>query len=114
MYLDEKEIELFFRQITSCCKNAESHLIFTYMNKQLSNSIQFEGVSKLVDYWLWIKKEVFKWGIETTKLDEFISKYDYKLVNIHDTDSLIKQYLSNKKDVVIARCENIALAKIKC
>ena len=114
MYLDEKEVEIFFRQIRSCCKNKESYLIFTYMNKQPSNSIQFESVSKLVDYWLWIKKEVFKWGIKTSKLAEFIEKVNYKLVNIHDADYLIKQYLPDKKDAVIARGENIALAKIKC
>jgi len=72
MYLDEVEIKRFFKEIRSCTRNANSHFLFTYMNKQPSGSLQFESATKLVDCWLWLKKEMFRWGIATSELPGFL------------------------------------------
>jgi methyltransferase (TIGR00027 family) len=103
MYLDEVEVEGFFKQIRSC----------TYMNKQPSGSIQFESATKLVDCWLWLKKEVFRWGIATSELAGFLSATGYRLVRTCDADYLAKQYLPDK-NITLARGENICLARVEC
>ena len=90
-----------------------SHLLFTYMNKQPSGSIQFESATKLVDCWLWLKKEVFRWGIATSELAGFLSATGYRLVRMCDADYLAKRYLSDK-NITIARGENICLARVGC
>ena len=72
MYLDEVEIKRFFKEIRSCTRNGNSHFLFTYMNKQPSGSLQFESATKLVDCWLWLKKEMFRWGIATSELPGFL------------------------------------------
>ena len=113
MYLDEREIEHFFQQIRSCTHNAKSHFLFTYMNKQPSGSIQFKSATKLVDWWLWLKKEVFKWGIRTSELANFLSATGYHFVRLFDADFLVKHYLPDKKSP-LARGENICLARVKC
>jgi O-methyltransferase involved in polyketide biosynthesis len=113
MYLDEVEIEGFFKQIRSCTHNENSHLLFTYMNKQPSGSIQFESATKLVDCWLWLKKEVFRWGIATSELAGFLSATGYRLVRTCDADYLAKQYLPDK-NITLARGENICLARVEC
>jgi methyltransferase (TIGR00027 family) len=113
MYLDEVEIERFFKQIRSCTRNGNSHLLFTYMNKQPSGSIQFESATKLVDCWLWLKKEVFRWGIATSELAGFLSATGYHLVRMCDADYLAKRYLSDK-NIALARGENICLARVGC
>lgn len=113
MYLDEVEIKRFFKQIRSCTHNENSHLLFTYMNKQSSGSIQFESATKLVDYWLWLKKEVFRWGIATSELAGFLSATGYRLVRMCDADYLAKQYLPDK-NITLARGENICLARVEC
>ena len=74
-----------------------ANLLFTYMNKQPSGSIQFESATKLVDYWLWLKKEVFRWGIATRELTGFLSATGYRLVRTCDADYLAKKYLPDKK-----------------
>ena len=112
MYLDEQEIMRFFQQIQSCIQHEDSHFLFSYMNKQPSGSIQFESATKLVDYWLWLKKEVFKWGIATGELDGFLSEVGYHLVSVYDTDYLTKHYLATKGNP--ARGETICLARVKC
>lgn len=113
MYLDEVEIKRFFKQIRSCTHNENSHLLFTYMNKQPSGSIQFESATKLVDCWLWLKKEVFRWGIATSELAGFLSAIGYRLVRMCDADYLAKQYLPDK-NITLARGENICLARVEC
>lgn len=113
MYLDEQEIKRFFQQIQLCTRHDNSRFIFTYMNKQSSGSIQFESATKLVDFWLWLKKEVFKWGIATSELTNFLSAIGYRLVSVFDADYLIQQYLADK-NILLARGENICVAKVKC
>jgi len=113
MYLDEVEIERFFKLIRSCTHNENSHLLFTYMNKQPSGSIQFESATKLVDCWLWLKKEKFRWGIATSELAGFLSATGYRLVRTYDADYLATQYLPDK-NITLARGENICLARVEC
>jgi methyltransferase (TIGR00027 family) len=113
MYLNEQEIERFFQQIQSCTRHENSHFLFTYMNKQLSGSIQFESATWLVDYWLKLKNEVFRWGIATSELAGFLAALGYRLVSVFDADYLAKHYLSDK-NIAPARGENICLAKIRC
>jgi methyltransferase (TIGR00027 family) len=113
MYLVEVEIERFFKQIRSCTRNEGSHLVFTYMNKEPSGSIQFESATKLVDCWLWLKKEVFRWGIATSELAGFLSATGYRLIRTCDDDNLAKRYLPDE-NVRLARGEVICVAKMEC
>ncbi len=113
MYLNEREIERFFQQIRSCTRNAKSQFLFTYMNKQPSGSIQFESATKLVDWWLGLKNEVFKWGIATGELAGFLAAADYHLERTFDADFLAKHYSPDRK-LPLARGENICLARVMC
>jgi methyltransferase (TIGR00027 family) len=112
MYLDEVEVERFFKEIRSCTRNGNSHLLFTYMNKQPSGSIQFESATKLVDCWLWLKNEVFRWGMATSKMASFLSATGYGLERIYDADYLAIQYLPGK-NIPLAKGENICLARVE-
>jgi methyltransferase (TIGR00027 family) len=113
MYLDEVQVQRFFKEIRSCTRNQNSHLLFTYMNKQPSGSIQFESATKLVDYWLWLKNETFRWGIATSEMAGFLSATGYRLLRICDADYLAKQYWPDK-NITFARGENICLARVEC
>ena len=114
MYLDEQEIRRFFGHIQSCTVADNCFFLFTYMNKQSSGSIQFESATKWVEWWLWLKKEVFKWGIATEDLPDFLSAMGYRFVRVFDADSLTKEYLASQggKNIILARGENICLAQI--
>ena len=113
MYLDEVDVKRFFDEVRSCTRNGNSHLLFTFMNKQASGSIQFESATKLVDYWLWLKNETFRWGIATSEMAGFLSATGYRLVRIYDADYLAKQHLPDK-NITVARGENICLARVEC
>ena len=113
MYLDEREIVRFFQQIRSSTRNAKSQFLFTYMNKQSSGSIQFESATRLADSWLWLKKEVFKWGIGSTDLPGFLSAAGYHFIRDFDADYFVRQYLPDKK-LVLAKGEYICLARVEC
>lgn len=115
MYLTSKEIESFFTCIHNCTNSTNSYFLFSYMNKQLSGSIQFSSARKIVDYWLYLKKETFKWGISTEDLDDFLLSLNYQLIDIYDSNDLYDQYITKNhlKNMQIARGENLCLAVMK-
>ena len=82
MYLDGGQVMRLFQQVRSCAVNDASRFVFTYMNRELSGSIQFVNASRLVDWWLWLKKESFKWGIGNDELSAFLASAGWRPVNI--------------------------------
>jgi len=114
MYLSNLEIDKFFRQIRASARHEESCFVFTYMDRQASGSIRFESATWIANCWLRLKKEVFKWGIATSSLDDFLAERGYRVMNVFDTDYLIERYLpDNRRSAVLpAKGENICLAKL--
>jgi methyltransferase (TIGR00027 family) len=104
MYLNEEEVKRLFLQIHSSAQHGESRFLFTYMNKQPSGAIQFENATKLVDIWLRLKKERFKWGIGTGELNGFLASTGWCAVDATD---------AGNGDATPPRGENICLAAMK-
>jgi len=114
MYLDEEELAGLFREVRAQARHADSHFLFTYMTKQPSGSIQFESATRLADWWLRLKREVFKWGIATGQLPAFLAKLGYDPVSVLDADDLLALHKPAlvARDAVSARGEAVCLAKV--
>lgn len=58
-------------------------IAFTFMEKQKNGSIQFKNASILVNPWLKRQQEVFKWGIEPSRLEsEFLLPLGFKQIDL--------------------------------
>ena len=110
MYLTAAQINSLFAQLRACARHAESHFLFTYMNRQESGSIQFGSATWLTSAWLWIKNESFRWGIAAKDLPAFLSAHGCSMITHADADDLAAAYLEKK--AVLARGENICLARL--
>jgi methyltransferase (TIGR00027 family) len=114
MYLDEDELTGLLREVRVHADHPDSHILFTFMNKQPSGSIQFESATCLVNWWLRLKREVFKWGIETNELARFLAGVGYRLLSILDADDLAAPYRQaiSQLKTPPARGEAVCLAKV--
>jgi methyltransferase (TIGR00027 family) len=112
MYLDGEQLHTFLRQIRACNRHVGSHLLFTYMNKRPNGAIQFESASWLADLWLRIKNERFKWGIEVAALPTFLARQGYIFVSSSDTSNFDGGDSITAQRQVVARGENICLARM--
>jgi methyltransferase (TIGR00027 family) len=84
MYFNEQEVKEFFTDLHDYFNN-EFWIIFTFMEKQPTGSIQFANASLFVNYWLKKQNELFKWGIEPPILGSyFLVPLGYQLVKLVD------------------------------
>lgn len=84
MYFNEQEVKEFFTDLHDCFSDDFS-IIFTFMEKQATGSIQFANASFIVNYWLKKQNEIFKWGIEPAILASyFLKPLGYQLVKLVD------------------------------
>ena len=86
MYLECDGVGSMFRQLSSHALHEGNMLCFTYMNRQPSGSIQFENATALVDWWLRLKGEPFKWGIGRGDLPAFLDSTGWRLVDVIEPD----------------------------
>ena len=107
MYLDAAQLRALLRQIRACSRHDGSHLLFTYMNRRSNGAIQFESASWLVDFWLRLKGERFRWGIEAAALPRFLADQGYIFAGLPDTHDL-----DGATAPAIAKGENICLARV--
>lgn len=114
MYLDEKDLTDLFREVHAQARHADSHFLFTFMNRQPSGSIQFESATCLVNWWLRLKQEAFRWGTATGEMPEFLAKLGYELVSIRKPDDLLtlRRPADTRRGVAPAGGEIVCLAKV--
>ena len=86
-----------------------SQLAFTFMEKQRDGHIRFDSQTKLVEWWLRVRREPFLWGTSRSELAEFIQPW--RVVRFFDHNHL-REMESELADEAIAKGEVICLAAI--
>lgn len=71
MYLTENEVRTLFSDIHDFFKN-QTQFVFTFMEKRADGDIQFANATFMVNWWLAIHKETFRWGIEPALLEKHL------------------------------------------
>lgn len=114
MYLPQDKIEDLLSSIKSVVQS-HSSFIFTYMEKQPNGNIQFHNATFLVDLWLKLKNESFKWGIETENLKKLLNNHGFNCDQIFSAADLKRRYLNSEpmKHCILAEGENICHAVIR-
>jgi methyltransferase (TIGR00027 family) len=86
-----------------------SQLAFTFMEKQGDGHIRFDSQTKLVEWWLRVRREPFLWGTSRSELAEFIQPW--RVIRFFDHNHL-SEMESELADEAIAKGEVICLAEI--
>ncbi|HKC65640.1 MAG TPA: SAM-dependent methyltransferase [Pyrinomonadaceae bacterium] len=113
MYLSLAEVDLIFQFIREHSGH-ESKFAFTFVEMQEGGRIGFSRSSPIVDAWLRLRGESFKWGIERAEIADFLYARGFKLCEVVTAESLRARYLTSSRlrKLPLAEGECISVAEI--
>ena len=85
MYLDEPDVSDLLADLSSLASPSGA-VIFTFMEKDASGSIDFRGQSPLVARWLKNRREPFRWGIARDGLPAFLASCGLRVTGVADDE----------------------------
>jgi methyltransferase (TIGR00027 family) len=111
MYLAPEEVDRLFRFIS--LGGEGNRFAFTFMETQGDGRIGFRESSRAVDAWLSLRGESFRWGIERTRINEFLAARGFKALEIAASETLRNRYLTSEpvKKFPLADGECICVAE---
>jgi methyltransferase (TIGR00027 family) len=107
MYLAPAEIDLILQFIRSH-SGANSRLAFTFMEMQENGRIGFRQSSRVVDIWLRLRGESFKWGSRRNEIGDYLAARGFIVHQVVTSEMLRQKYLAD------ARFRNLTLADGEC
>jgi methyltransferase (TIGR00027 family) len=108
MYFPERTVSRLFELVRNMSA-PRSRFIFTFMQRNSAGHVRFRNQTKLVDLWLQLRGEPFRWGIARENLTKFISPW--QVLRIYDENDLSKLD-SAAGNRTLAAGEIICLAEI--
>ena len=106
MYLAPAEVDLLLQFVRR--SGLQSRIAFTFMETQKNGRIGFRRSSRLVDAWLRLRNESFKWGLSSEQAAGFLAERGFKLCEAVTAETLRNKYLSS------VRSKNLPLAEGEC
>jgi O-methyltransferase involved in polyketide biosynthesis len=112
MYLNPEDVDAifaFFREDGGrTCR-----VIFTFMEPQTNGLIRFKNSSWTVNFWLWMRSEVFKWGIAREDLQGYLESRGFRLQDLSTPETFLKRYLSAEQSstICLAEGEDVCVAE---
>jgi methyltransferase (TIGR00027 family) len=111
MYLTEDEVRKTLMKIAKASLGRMA-IVFTFMEVQKNGSFSFHNSSWMVDAWLKIKGEVFRWGISPQSLSAFLKPLDLRFMKHMGSEDFRKKYLQDSRlNLVLAKGESICVAE---
>lgn len=93
MYLRPAEVDSLLRFVRSH-SGPKSRFAFTFMELQQGGRIGFRESSRVVDAWLRLRRESFKWGSTRTDINDFLAARNYAAREIVSAETLRNKYLT--------------------
>jgi methyltransferase (TIGR00027 family) len=98
MYLKPDEVDRLFRFISSQ-RGRRVRFAFTFMEPQANGKVNFETSRKAVDWWLWLRREPFQWGIRREHLPQYLETNGCSLREVVTPEALRRRYLTGGQPV---------------
>lgn len=107
MYLPPARVEQVL-QWAAQAPSGRAKLIFTFMAARNGCPIGFEPRSRLVEWWLALRKERFLWAIRPEEVARFIGRFGWRAASHADAETLADMQRSSQ---VVARGEEVVEAE---
>ncbi|HYD19745.1 MAG TPA: SAM-dependent methyltransferase, partial [Patescibacteria group bacterium] len=112
MYLDTRQIDSFLAEVRAAAPVAGTSIIFTYFARSPLGTLGFDNMTAISHWWLAMKKEPFRWGIEIEALGPFLQARGFTLRRNVTAADMAARYLQGR-DERLPRGENIAWAALQ-
>lgn len=111
MYLSAVDVGRMFAFVSSFDR---ARFLFTCMEPRANGRIAFRNSTFLVDLWLKLRGEPFKWGIGRNSLTEFLCRQGFALSEFTDAAELRRRYLDpSLAHLTSAEGESIGVADVR-
>lgn len=109
MYLDPARVAELFRELSAFAA-PNSRFIFTFMEARPNQPLAFHNARRLVNTWLRLRREPFRWGIARDTLDAFAARHGWHLDYLSSPDELRTTLLASHglRNAPLALGESIA------
>lgn len=94
MYLSEQHVTNLLTELRDIFPN-DLELIFTFMDKQSNNSIQFKSAHPAVNWWLHKQQEHFLWGISKNDIGLKMKHMGFKNCSVIGKKEFLNEYFTN-------------------
>ena len=92
VYLSGAQVSALFEALRRCVE-ADARFLFTVMGRRPDGSIGFRSSTPLTDWWLRLKGEPFKWGLEPRRLGSFLSERGFRPLSWVTHEELREKHL---------------------
>jgi methyltransferase (TIGR00027 family) len=113
MYLTPEEVSRILRFIQTQSGSA-SRFVFTFMETQRDGRIGFRKSSRLVDAWLRLRGESFKWGVEHERINDFLAARGFGALEIATSETLRSRYLASERLTQLPLAEGECICIAEC
>lgn len=112
MYLSCVEVDSFFKQVASCSA-CQTRIAFTFMEPQADGRVRFATKSRLIDWWISLRKEPFDWGIKREEIPAYLASRKLNCRAMATAEDLARQYLDDQlaRDTPLAHGEFVCVAE---
>jgi methyltransferase (TIGR00027 family) len=112
VYLTDAQVTALFDALRRSVE-ADARFLFTVMDRRPDGSIGFRSSTPLTDWWLRLKGEPFRWGLEPRRLGSFLSERGFRPLSWMTHEELREKYLGAAplRHVPAAAGEIICLAE---
>ena len=111
MYLKADKVDKIFRFI-SRCSGPHSCFAWTFMEPHTGGRIRFRNSTRLMDVWLWLRHENFRWAIERGTIAKYLDTRGFTLRELVTTETFRQRYLNpaGASGAVLADGDHLCIA----
>jgi methyltransferase (TIGR00027 family) len=109
MYLTAPQVTALFKSVREAFPG-RCRFAFTVMEPSRTGNLQFQNASPLVNLWLRLKNEPFRWGISSASLPDFLNTNGFALREMAAEKTFRERYLSNSQTTPLAKGEYVCVA----
>lgn len=110
MYLDSSEVDGLFAFIREQ-KGSPRRFVFTFMEWDENGQTNFYNSTRLVQLWLHLRKEPFKWGLPKDEMSDFLRARGFSMSELATPQTFRERYLRphGLERIVLAEGENVCV-----
>ena len=113
MYLSCVEVDAFFDQVVAASE-CQTRIAFTFMEPQTNGRVNFATKSRLVNWWMSLRREPFDWGINREEIPSYLEARKLNYRSMATAEDLAQQYLDDElaRNTPLAHGEFVCVADV--
>ena len=93
MYLPPERVAAIFDELAALSPPG-SRFTFTFMEARPGRPIAFHNSRRVIDWWLRLRGEPFRWALARPEVEGFVAQHGWKLASLSSPEELRRRFLA--------------------